>query len=52
MMAPDKVRARSDREGALGYRCDWAPGWTEDHSRSYGLMEAQVQSYMDKPGPG
>ena len=37
MMAPD--------------RCDWMPGWTEDHSRSYGLKEAQVQSYMDKPGP-
>jgi len=33
-------------------RCGWAPGWTEDHSRSYGLKEAQVQSYMEKVRPG
>lgn len=33
-------------------RCAWTPGWTEDHSRSYGLKEAQAQSHMDKPGPG
>jgi len=33
-------------------RCDWAQGWTESNSRSYWLKEAQVQLYMDKPGPG
>jgi len=32
-------------------RCDWALCWTETNSHSYWLMEAQVQSYMDKPGP-
>jgi len=32
-------------------RCDWAQGWTESNSRSYGLKEAQVQLDMDKPGP-
>ena len=51
-MAPDKVRARSDREGARGYRFDWAKGWTEINSRSYWLREARVQSDMDKPDPG
>ena len=25
-------------------RCGWAPGWTEDHSRSYGVREAQAQA--------
>jgi len=33
-------------------RCDWTPGWTETNSHSYWLREAQVQSYMYKPGPG
>ncbi len=33
-------------------RFDWTPGWTETNSRSYWLREAQVQSDMDKPGPG
>jgi len=33
-------------------RCVWAPGWTERHSRSYGLKEAQAQACLDKPGPG
>jgi len=33
-------------------RCDWTPGWTEAHSNSYGLKEAQVQAWLDKPGPG
>ena len=38
-------------QGAIAEdRCDWTPGWTEDHSRSYGLREAQVESYMDKTG--
>jgi len=32
-------------------RCGWTPGWTEIHSHSYGLKEAQVQACMDKPGP-
>ncbi len=32
-------------------RCDWTPGWTEDHSRSYGLREAQVQLYLEKVRP-
>ena len=29
-----------------------APGWTEGHSRSYGLREDQVRLYLDQPGPG
>jgi len=33
-------------------RCGWTPGWTESHSRSYGLREAQVQVYLDKSAPG
>jgi len=33
-------------------RYDWTPGWTDSHSYSYGLKEAQVQSYLDKPWPG
>ena len=33
-------------------RYNWTPGWTEDHSRSYGLREDQVQFYLDQPGPG
>ena len=33
-------------------RCVWTPGWTEIHSGSYGLKEAQVQACMDKPGSG
>ena len=54
MMAPDrceKVRLGTSREAGLGH---WTPGWTEDHSRSYGLKEAQVQLYMDevRPEPG
>ncbi len=32
-------------------RCVWAQGWTENRSRSYGLKEAQVQAYLNKPGP-
>jgi hypothetical protein len=31
---------------------DWTPGWTDTHSQSYGLREAQVQVRLDKPGPG
>ena len=33
-------------------RCDWTPGWTETHSGSYGLREAQVQACLNQPGPG
>jgi hypothetical protein len=33
-------------------RCDWTPGWTESHSLSYGLREAQVQAHLDKSAPG
>lgn len=33
-------------------RYHWAPGWTEDHSRSYGLREDQDQLYMDQPEQG
>ena len=33
-------------------RCDWAPCWTESNSHSYCLKEVQVQTFMDKPGPG
>ena len=29
-------------------RCAWTPGWTEDHSRSYGPKEAQVQACLNK----
>jgi threonine dehydratase len=32
--------------------CGWAPGWTEYHSRSYGVREDQVQAYLDQPVPG
>ena len=32
-------------------RGPWAPGWTESHSRSYGLKEAQAQGLLDEPGP-
>jgi len=54
MMAPDcKDAGGRAMPGAIAEdRCDWTPGWTEGHSRSYGLREAQVQSYMDKPGLG
>jgi len=31
-------------------RGSWAPGWTESHSGSYGLKEAQVQGRLDEPG--
>jgi hypothetical protein len=33
-------------------RYHWVTGWTEDHSRSYGLREDQAQWYMNKPEPG
>ena len=33
-------------------RCGCTPGWTESHSHSYGLKEAQVQAYLDKSAPG
>jgi hypothetical protein len=33
-------------------RCDWPLGWTEYHSRRYGVREDQVQAYLDQPGPG
>jgi len=33
-------------------RCHWAPGWTEGHSRSYGLREDQALWYLNKPEPG
>ena len=29
-------------------RHGWAQGWTEIHSLSYGLKEAQVQAQLDK----
>ena len=32
-------------------RCNWTQGWTEIRGRRYGLMEAQVQVYLNKPGP-
>ena len=33
-------------------RCDWTPPWSENHSRSYGLSEGQVQACLDERGPG
>jgi len=30
----------------------WTPRWSEMHSRSYGLSEAQVQAFEIKPAPG
>ena len=33
-------------------RCGWTQGWTEAHSQSYGLREAQVQAQLNKPEPG
>jgi hypothetical protein len=33
-------------------RCGWTQGWTETNSRSYWSREAQVQTKLDKPGPG
>ena len=33
-------------------RCNRTPGWTESHSHSYGLKEAQVLVYLDKLAPG
>ncbi len=29
-----------------------APRWSEIHSRSYGLSEAQIQAFETEPGPG
>ncbi len=29
-----------------------APRWSEMHSRSYGLSEAQVQAFETEPAPG
>jgi hypothetical protein len=30
----------------------WTPRWSEMHSRSYALSEAQVQAFETEPGPG
>ncbi len=30
----------------------WTPRWSEMHSRSYGLSEAQVQAFETEPAPG
>jgi len=30
----------------------WTTRWSETHSRSYGLSEAQVQAFEIKPAPG
>jgi hypothetical protein len=30
----------------------WMPRWSETHSHSYGLSEAQVQAFETKPAPG
>jgi hypothetical protein len=30
----------------------WTPRWSEFHSRSYGLSEAQVQAFATEPAPG
>jgi hypothetical protein len=32
--------------------CGWAPRWTEIHSRSYGLKEAQARARVDQQGLG
>jgi hypothetical protein len=32
--------------------CGWAPRWTEIHSHSYGLKEAQAQARVDQQGLG
>ncbi len=31
---------------------DWAPRWSEMHSRSYRLSEAQVQAFETQPTSG
>jgi len=43
-MAPISRKLAPDRWG-------WAPSWSEAHSLSYGLNEAQVQAQLDKSEP-
>ena len=53
-LAPDcrDAGARAMPGAIAEVRRDWTPGWTEIHSLSYGLKEAQVKLYMNKPEPG
>jgi hypothetical protein len=30
----------------------WTPRWSEMHSRSYALSEAQVKAFETEPAPG
>ena len=53
-LAPDcrDAGARAMPGAIAEVRCGWTPGWTEIHSLSYGLKEAQVKPCMNKPEPG